>query len=160
MNSAVPSISDIVRVSVEEHRDAVGALMPILHSVQHRLGCIPKEAIPEIARLLNLSRAEVQGVMDFYHDFRTTPPGRHTVHICRAEACQAMGARELERHAKTSLGVDWGGTTADGLITLEPVYCLGNCACSPSVRVDDDFHARVDPEYFDEMVSKLREVES
>ena len=159
MSSVAPSIRDIVQASVEEHRGAVGALMPVLHSVQHRLGCIPKDAIPEIARHLDLSRAEVQGVMDFYHDFRSSPAGRHTVQICRAEACQAMGSRDLEHHARTSLGVDWGQTTKDGLITLEPVYCLGNCACSPSVRVDDQFHARVNPERFDELVQTLKDAE-
>ena len=90
-----------------------------------------------------LSRAEVHGVISFYHDFKTIPVGRHTVQICRAEACQSMGSRQLEAHAKQALGVDYGETTADGPFTLEPVYCLGNCACSPSVRIDDDIYARV-----------------
>ena len=96
-------------------------------------------------------------MISFYHDFRTQPGGRHTLQICRAEACQAMGSRVLEAHAKDALGVDFGGTTADGAITLEPVYCLGNCACSPSVRIDDNVYARVDPSRLDELLAELGE---
>jgi formate dehydrogenase subunit gamma len=108
-----------------------GALLPILHEVQGALGYVPKDAVPLIAHALNLSRAEVHGVISFYHYFRTTKPGRHVVQLCRAEACQAVGAAQLEKHARRSLGVDFHGTTADGAVTLEPVYCLGNCALGP-----------------------------
>lgn len=132
-----------------------GALLPILHDVQEQYGYIPDDAIPVIAQALNLSRAEVQGVISFYHDFKTAPTGDHIVHICRAEACQAMGARDLEKHAKNTLGVDYGETTADGKITLEAAYCLGNCACSPSVRIDDRVYARVNGDRFDQLVTSL-----
>ena len=140
---------------LEQYRDVPGGLLPLLHRLQGERGHIPPDAVPLIAKTLNLSRAEVHGVISFYHDFRTEPAGRHTVQICRAEACQAMGARDLETHAKAVLGIDYGQTTADGAITLEPVYCLGNCACSPSVRVDDAVHARVDTGRFDALVAGL-----
>lgn len=140
---------------IERFRTEPGGLLPLLHAVQEILGYIPETSVPVIARAMNLSRAEVHGVISFYHDFRTQPGGRHTVQICRAEACQAVGARSLEAHAKASLGVDFGGTTADGAITLEAVYCLGNCACSPSVRLDDQVHARVDATRLDELLAEL-----
>lgn len=143
-----PAIEDLVR----EFASVPGGLMPLLHAVQARLGCIPDSAVPEIARGMGLSRAEVHGVIGFYHDFRRIPGGETTIHVCRAEACQAMGSRALEDHAKERLGIDYGETTADGRYTLEPAYCLGNCACSPSVRIGDDIHARVTPERFDELV--------
>ena len=108
-----------------------------------------------IATALNLSRAEVHGVVTFYHDFRTEAPGEQVLQLCRAEACQAMGARELEAHARRTLGIDFGQTTLDGRITLEPVYCLGNCACSPSIRIDDDLHARVTPARLDELLAAI-----
>ena len=155
MMQAVPSIQAVVHDAVSEHRDKIGALMPVLHSVQERLGFIPPEAVPLIAAALNRSRAEVQGVIGFYHDFRTSPAGRHIVQICRAEACQAMGSAELEAHVKQRLGIDFGATSADGAVTLEAVYCLGNCACSPSVRVGDRIHARVNGERFDQILSDL-----
>lgn len=132
-----------------------GALLPILHAVQDELGFIPPGSIPILSQRLNLSRAEVHGVISFYHDFRTEPGGIHTVQICRAEACQAMGSRMLESHAKLALGVNYGGTTEDGRVTLEPVYCLGNCACAPSIRIGDCVHARVDNRRFDQLMSDL-----
>jgi formate dehydrogenase subunit gamma len=143
--------------ALDAHCDTPGALLPILHAVQGKIGHIPDAAIALIAHGLNLSRAEVHGVVSFYHYFRTRPAGRHIVYLCRAEACQALGARALEAHAKKSLGVDFHGTTADGAVTLEPVYCLGNCACGPSVLVDaDELHARVTPELFDALVTAAR----
>jgi formate dehydrogenase subunit gamma len=155
MNSSAVSLQEIVESAVESHRGKVGALLPVLHSVQDKLGFIPKEAVPLIAGAMNLSRAEIHGVMSFYHDFRSEPAGEHIVHLCRAEACQAMGARGLEQHARERLGIDFGETTADRLFTLEPVYCLGNCACSPSIRINDEIHARVSPELFDELIAGL-----
>jgi len=133
-----------------------GTLLPVLHALQERVGYVPHQAVPAIARALNLSRAEVHGVVSFYHDFRASAPGRHVVRICLAEACRAMGAAGLSRHARASLGVDLHQTTADGAISLEPVYCLGNCACSPAIMVDDDVHGRVDVERFDRIVAGLR----
>lgn len=143
--------------AVDANRRTPGALLPVLHAVQDALGYVPPESLTLIARELNLSRAEVHGVVTFYHHFRSTPPGRTVVQICRAEACQALGARALEAHAKRALGVDLHETTADGAITLESVYCLGNCGCGPSVLVGrDELHARVTPETFDELVEKMR----
>ena len=133
-----------------------GALLPILHQVQDEFCYLPAEAVPLIANALNLSRAEVHGVISFYHEFRSEPCGHHLVQLCRAEACQAMGARELEAHAKQRLGIDFGETTADGEVTLEPVYCLGNCACSPSVRIGDKVYARVDAQRFDQLIGCLQ----
>jgi formate dehydrogenase subunit gamma len=158
-----PTLSADIRARVleviGEWKDKPGALLPILHGVQDALGCISDEVVPLIAHELNLSRAEVHGVISFYHHFRAHAPGRHVVRICRAEACQALGARALEAHAKKSLGVDFHQTTKDGAITLEAVYCLGNCGCGPSVLVDpDQLHARVTPAKFDALVGSLREV--
>ena len=132
-----------------------GALLPILHAVQDQLGYIPSSSVPILCRRLNLSRAEIHGVISFYHDFRTEPVGAHAVQICRAEACQAMGSRALEAHAKLALEISFGATTEDGRVTLEPVYCLGNCACGPSIRIDDRVHARVDNRRFDQLMSAL-----
>lgn len=140
-----------------ERRGMPGALLPVLHGVQDALGFVPEAAIPIIADGLNLSIADVHGVVTFYHHFRTTRPGRHTLQICRAEACQSMGAEALERHAKQRLGIDYHQTTADGAISLEPVYCLGNCACSPAVMIDGQLHGRVSPERLDALVGKARE---
>jgi formate dehydrogenase subunit gamma len=133
-----------------------GALMPIFHAVQEALGYVPKDAVPLIAQELNLSLAEVHGVLSFYHYFRKHPPGRHVVHICRAEACQAVGAGVLEAHAKRALGIDFHATTADGAVTLEPVYCLGNCALGPSIMIDDKLQGRVSTQRFDALMGACR----
>jgi formate dehydrogenase subunit gamma len=133
-----------------------GSLLEILHAVQNEIRFVPKDAVPVIALELNLSIAEVHGVVSFYHYFRTEKPGRHIVHLCRAEACQSVGAVELETHAKRSLGVDFHGTTADGAVTLEPVYCLGNCALGPSLMIDERLQGRVTPQRFDELVARIR----
>jgi formate dehydrogenase subunit gamma len=133
-----------------------GPLIPILHAVQSALSYVPRDAVPLIAAELNLSRAEVHGVVSFYHYFRQEPAGRHVIHVCRAEACQSVGAVALERHAKKSLGVDFHQTSADGAISLEPVYCLGNCALGPSVMVDNRLQGRVSPQRFDELVAGIR----
>lgn len=148
-----------VRDAIAAWADEPGALLEVLHAVQDRIGYVPPGAVPEIARALNIGRAEVHGVITFYPDFRQSPPGRHVVRLCRAEACQAVGARALEIHARRALGVDFHGTTADGAVTLEGVYCLGNCACGPSLMVDDTMHAQVSPARFDALMQKAREVE-
>jgi len=139
---------------VERLKDTPGALLPVLHGIQDVLGYIPPAAVPIIADGLNLSRAEVHGVISFYHYFRDTTPGRHTIHLCRAEACQSMNQQATEAHAKRKLGVDYHGTTANGAFTFEPVYCLGNCACSPAMMVDGELYGRVTPARFDDIVSK------
>lgn len=141
-----------VSAALDANAGKAGALIEILHGVQGSLGFIPREAVPPIAEALNLSRAEVQGVIGFYHDFRTAPSGRSVIQVCRAEACQAMGVQDLETHIRNRLGIGYHETTPDGRFYLEPVYCLGNCACAPSLRIDDDVHARVTPSRFDELV--------
>ena len=142
---------------IEQLKDKRGPLLPILHAIQEEVGYVPNDALPLIAKKLNLSRAEVHGVVSFYHDFKDAPRGDNLIQICRAEACQAMGSREIEKHAKTSLGLDYGETTPDGSITLEEVYCLGNCACAPSMSVNSKVHARVTPESFDKLVAGITE---
>jgi formate dehydrogenase subunit gamma len=144
---------ETVSAIVARLKNLPGALLPILHAVQEALGYVPSAAVPVIAEGLNLSRAEVHGVISFYHYFRETPPGRHTIHMCRAEACQSMNQPALEAHAKKALGVDFHGTTANGAFSFEPVYCLGNCACSPAIMVDDELYGRVTPERFDAILA-------
>jgi formate dehydrogenase subunit gamma len=158
--AALPApMREAVSQAVHAHRETPGALLPILHAVQDALGYVPPEALALIAYELNVSRAEVYGVVTFYHHFRSTPPGRHILRICRAEACQALGARALEAHAKATLGIDFHETTGDGAVTLEPVYCLGNCGCGPSVLIDrDDLHGRVTNAVFDDLVRMARTV--
>ena len=146
-----------LRACIDRHRGEPGGLLPLLHTIQATLGFVPPESVPEIALAMNLSRAEVHGVISFYHDFRSAPGGRHTVQVCLAEACQAVGGRALEAHARAALATAFGETSADGSVTLEPVYCLGNCACGPSVRIDDTVHGRVDGPRFDQLVQALRE---
>lgn len=143
----------VLRV-LEAHRARPGALLEILHGVQAELGFIPAAAVPVIAQELNISRAEVHGVVTFYHYFRSHPAGRHTLRICQAEACQSMGAAALTAHVKKRLGVDFHETTPDGRFTLEPVYCLGNCACSPALLRDEELCGRVTPERFDELLAE------
>ena len=151
-----PDARRAVLDAIESRKALPGALLPILHAVQDALGHVPRDAVPLIAQGLNLSRADVHGVVTFYHWFRSEPCGRHVVRVCRAESCQAMGSAALETHAKAALGIDWHETTRDGAVTLEPVYCLGNCALSPAVMVDDALHGRVTPETFDALVADAR----
>lgn len=139
---------------VAGHADQPGALLPILHGIQKELGYIPTDAVPRIAQGLNLSRAEVHGVISFYHYFRTHKPGRHVLQVCRAEACQAVNCEATEAHAKRALGADYHGTSANGAFTLEAAYCLGNCAAGPSVMIDDKLYGRVTPERLDELLKE------
>jgi formate dehydrogenase subunit gamma len=127
-------------------------LVQILHAFVDRYSYISDAAVRQIADELNLSRADVHGVVSFYHDFRTTPAGKHVVKICQAEACQSMGSQALTEHAEKKVGVGLGNTTPDGQVTLEPVYCLGNCACSPAVMFDSRVYGRVDSERFDKLM--------
>ena len=157
----IGNISNVSRDMTAVVRDIVtrlagepGALLPILHAVQDALGHVPAAAVPEIAHALNLTRAEVHGVVTYYHHFRSQPPGRCVVQVCRAEACQAMGAEGLWAHAQQRLGCEAQATSADGAWSLEPVYCLGLCASSPAVMVGDELHARVTPRRFDEIVAQ------
>ena len=145
-----------VFAAIERHRDRPGALLPVLHDVQDALGFVPEGAVAPIAHALNLSRADVHGVISFYHEFRTVPAGRHVVKLCRAEACQSMGGRALEAHARRRLGLQAGEhDTPDRIFTLEPIYCLGNCACAPSAMIDGKLHGRVTPKRFDQLIDAL-----
>ena len=146
----------IVQDILTAHAGLEGPLLPILHAVQAEFGHVPQDALPVIAKSLNLSRAEVHGVMSFYHDFREEPAGAHVVKLCRAEACQSMGADRVAAHAKAVLGVDWHGTTADGAVTLEPIFCLGLCACAPAAMVDGKLVGRVDEVRLDAMIAGVR----
>ncbi len=144
-----------VRRIVADLKGRPGPLIEVLHAIQAELGFVPPAAVPLVASELNLSRAEVHGVVSFYHFFRSTPAGVHTVSVCRAESCQAVGGEVLAAYARQRLGVDFQQTTSDGRFSLEPVYCLGNCACSPAVMIDGRLHGRVTPERFDVLLSEV-----
>lgn len=157
MQANVVSNNADITALVNRFKAAPGGLLPLLHAIQDALNYIPETTYPEIAKALNLSVAEVHGVVSFYHYFRTEKPGKHIVQICRAESCQSMGSVDLEKHAKSCLKVDYHQTTADGKITLEPVYCLGNCALSPAVMIDEELHGRVSQEDFDDLVQEVKQ---
>ncbi|WP_417766989.1 formate dehydrogenase subunit gamma [Stappia sp.] len=140
---------------VGELAELEGPLLPILHAVQREFGFVPADALPVIAEGLNLSRAEVHGVVSFYHDFREQPAGRHVVKLCRAEACQSMGGDAVAERMRDRLGVDWHETTADGNVTLEPVFCLGLCACAPAAMVDGRLVGRVDGARADALLAEV-----
>ncbi|MBB2749695.1 UNVERIFIED_ORG: formate dehydrogenase subunit gamma [Rhizobium aethiopicum] len=144
------------RAIVAELRFLEGPLLPILHEVQEEFGYVPQEAVPVIAEELNLSRAEVHGVVTFYHDYRDHPAGRHVLKLCRAEACQSMGGDAVAERVKTLLGIDFHQTTLDGSVTLEPVYCLGLCACAPSAMLDGEVYGRIDDQTAAELVAEAR----
>jgi formate dehydrogenase subunit gamma len=149
--SLTAQLSDIL----DEYEQVPGPLLLVLHAVQRRLGFVPEDAVPYIAERLNLSRAEVHGVLSFYHHFRRAAPGRHVIQVCRAESCQAMGAEHLAQCAQQRLGIRFHETTPDGAFSLEPVYCLGNCACSPAVMIDEELFGRVSPEQFSALLEAL-----
>jgi formate dehydrogenase subunit gamma len=142
---------------IAAHPPRPDALLPILHAIQDALGYLPPQATAPIARHLNLGRAEVHGVISFYHHFRTTPPGRHVLHLCRAEACRAMGGADLEARARAALGIDFHETTTDGAVSLEPAYCLGACAASPAIRLGDEIIGRVDAARLDALLAEIRQ---
>ncbi len=149
------SLSERIAQILSMHSGREGALLPILHDVQAEFGYVPQQCLPQIALALNISRAEVHGVVTFYHDFREAPAGRHTLKLCRAEACQAMGGDAVAAHARAKLGVDWHETTANGGVTLEPVFCLGLCACAPAALVDGKLYGRVDAAKIDTILGDL-----
>jgi formate dehydrogenase subunit gamma len=154
MNPDAEHETSVVSSAMSKYADVPGGLMPLLHEIQAGLGHIPRDCVATIASGMGLSRAEVHGVIGFYPDFHHQPRGETTIQLCRAEACQAMGSRDLEKHAKARLGIDYGQTTPDGRFSLEPVYCLGNCACSPSIRIGDEVFARVDQQRFDQLLDE------
>ena len=143
-----------VRRIVAQHKERPGPLLEVLHAVQANFGYVPEGAVPLIAEELNLSRAEVHGVVTFYHFFRRSHPGAHTVSLCQAESCQSMGGDKLAQHARERLGIGFHQTTADGRFSLEPVYCLGNCACSPAAMIDGRLYGRLTPESFDALIAR------
>lgn len=149
-----PWSEDRTRALVASHLHLEGPLMPLLHAVQETFGFVPEDAVPIIASELNLSRAEVYGVVTFYHDFRREPAGNRVIKLCRAEACQAMGCEPLVKRAEDRLGVHCGETSADGRVTLEAVYCLGLCATGPSAMVDGQIVGRLDGAKLDQILKE------
>ena len=146
----------LAKETIEPLADVPGALINALHKLQEVFGYVDDEALPMLGKIFNVSRAEVHGVASFYHDFKRSKPGKYVVKVCQAEACQAMGSEELTDSIKEQLGVNFHETTEDGSITLEPVYCLGNCACSPNIMVDKQVHARMSSDKFKSLVSALK----
>ncbi len=141
---------------IARHAGQPGPTLPILQALQDTFGYVPKDAVPLVAEALNLSRAEVHGIVTFYHDFRSDPPGRHVLKLCRAEACQSMSSDDLAERAQARLGVKLGDTAADGSVTLEPVYCLGLCACAPAAMLDGDVVGRLDRDRLDALVTEAQ----
>lgn len=144
--------ADLIRL----HAGIQGALLPILHDVQATFGCIPEPAVPMIAEALHLSRAEVHGVVTFYHDFRKEPAGRHVLKLCQAEACQAAGGDAIAARAESKLGMALGNTSPDGRVTFEPIYCLGLCATAPSAMIDGRVVGRLDDQRLDALLAEVR----
>ena len=134
-----------------------GAALPILQALQEAFGCVPRDAVPLVAAALNLSRAEVHGIVTFYHDFREAAPGAHVLKLCRAEACQSMGADALAAEARTQLRIDWGETSPDGRVTLEPVFCLGLCACAPAAMLDGKLFGGLDRARLHSLLDQARQ---
>jgi formate dehydrogenase subunit gamma len=147
---------DKIKSHIALHEKMPGALMPVLHAIQDDIGYVPEASYPFISKALALSIAEVHGVVTFYHHFRTHPVGKHILQICRAESCQAMGSEQLESDVKAHLGMDYHETTADGQVTLLPVYCLGNCACSPAVMMDDEVYGRMSQAKVVALISEVK----
>lgn len=150
------SLHDLNKINahIAAHKAVPGGLLPLLHAIQDDIGWVPEASYLPISKGLALSVAEVHGVVTFYHHFRTHPVGKHILHVCRAESCQAMGAFQLEAEIKAKLGIDYHQTTTNGAITLEPIYCLGNCACSPAVMLDDEVYGRVNIEMVTDLVAE------
>ena len=148
-------LSEATRI-VERRSGEKGATLPVLHDLMARFGYVDKAIVPVLADALNLSRAEIHGTITFYHDFKDHPPGRRTIKVCRAEACQSRGVVAMSDALKRKLGIAWPGTTADGAITIEPVYCLGLCACAPAVLIDDEPMGNVDVHAVDDLIAEAR----
>ena len=146
-----------IAVYIQEYQDKPGALLPLMHAIQDDLGFVPEESYKPISKAYNLSVAEIHGFVTFYHHFRTHLPGKNVLQICRAESCQAMGSEKLENYCQEKLGIDYHQTTKDNSITLEPVYCLGNCACSPAMMMNEEVIGRVTPEKIDQIIKEARE---
>lgn len=150
------AIADTARSIILRHRATEGAALPILHALQAEFGYVPEETLPLVAEALNISRAEIYGIATFYHDFHLEPGGKHTLRLCRAEACQSMGGTALADKAKAALGVDFGETTPGGQVTLEQTFCLGLCACAPSATIDGKPVARLTPQKLDALLAEVQ----
>jgi formate dehydrogenase subunit gamma len=156
MHSAVPWSSARAQEIIEANLSLDGPTLPILHALQQEFGFVPDEAVPLIAEALNQTRAEIHGIVTFYHDFHRSPPGQHVFRLCRAEACQSLGAEDLAERARDRLGIGWGETTRDGAVTLEPVFCLGLCACAPAAMLDGRVIGRLDPARLAALIDQAR----
>ncbi|WP_095082625.1 formate dehydrogenase subunit gamma [Mesorhizobium sp. P5_C1] len=156
MQPASTEITSRTTAIIQELKGLEGPLLPILHGIQEEFGHVPQDALPVIAEALNISRAEVHGVVTFYHDYRSHPAGRHVLKVCQAESCQSMGSDAIAAKLKQLLGIGFHETTRDGSVTLEPVYCLGLCACSPAAMLDGEVIGRLDDEKLDEIVAEVR----
>ncbi len=156
MQDAGTQVASRTTAIVEELKGLEGPLLPILHEIQEEFGHVPAESLPVIAEALNISRAEVHGVVTFYHDYRRHPAGRHVLKLCRAEACQSMGGDAIAAQIKQRLGIGFHETAKDNSVTLEPVYCLGLCACAPSAMLDGEVIGRLDADKIDEIVEEVR----
>ncbi len=156
MTGAVPWDAARAQEIIAAHLGLEGPALPILHALQHEFGYVPEAAVPQLAEALNISRAEMHGVVTFYHDFKRQPQGRHVLKICRAESCQSMGAEKMARDFLARLKLEWGETTPDGALTVETVYCLGLCAHSPSAIFDEEPIGRVDGAKLDELAEEAR----
>ena len=156
MQPAGTEIASRTSAVINEFKALEGPLLPILHGIQEEFGYVPGESLPVIAEALNISNAEVHGVVTFYHDYRNHPAGRHVLKVCRAEACQSMGGDALAERLQQLLGIGFHETSADGSVTLEPVYCLGLCACAPAAMLDGEVIGRLDADRLDEIVAEVR----
>lgn len=156
MQPASTEIASRTAAIIQELKGLEGPLLPILHGIQEEFGHVPQASLPVIAEALNISNAEVHGVVTFYHDYRSHPAGRHVLKVCQAEACQSMGSDAVAAKLKQLLGIGFHETTRDGLVTLEPVYCLGLCACAPSAMLDGEVIGRLDDEKLEEIVAEMR----
>jgi formate dehydrogenase subunit gamma len=156
MQPASTDITSRTAAIIQEMKGLEGPLLPILHGIQEEFGHVPQDALPVIAEALNISKAEVHGVVTFYHDYRSHPAGRHVLKLCQAEACQSMGSDAIAAKLKQLLGIGFHETARDGSVTLEPVYCLGLCACAPSAMLDGEVIGRLDDEKLDEIVAEVR----
>jgi formate dehydrogenase subunit gamma len=157
LSSYAPWDGETARTIIAARQSMPGALLPILHALQDEFGCIHREAVPLVAEILNLSRAEVHGVVTFYHDFRHVPPGRHVLKLCRAEACQSTGGDRLAALAQAKAGVPLGNTSDDGRVSLEAVYCLGLCATAPSAMLDGRVIGRLDDAKLDALFAECEQ---
>ncbi len=156
MQPAGTQVASRTTAIIEELKGLEGPLVPILHEIQEEFGHVPAESLPAIAEALNISNAEVHGVVTFYHDYRAHPAGRHVLKVCRAEACQSMGGDAIAAQIQQRLGIGFHETAKDNSVTLEPVYCLGLCACSPAAMLDGEVIGRLDADKIDEIVEEIR----